>query len=336
MVFSLISLIASVVGRSKRVENMTKKLTSSDYDADSDNDSSYINSEVNSLNNSITEMSEPIVRKRFRKRNWNDSKKIVENKEDEPMHKNMRSNIKSLLNCSSLNKSNNKDVIENYHLKNVSFLKRCDNDTLDIEEMRFKRSKEHDKSSNPYTDDYTVACDSVITDAFTKLSIDYIISSSLYRFGSELNVGASYTIISKKCVFVQATRMRPEASEEYILAKVLYDGVEEACSRFPGAKILVHVNTDALKEFLDERNKNKNFLDSIPSFKVKTLLTGMCRQELLNKILFEYRESRFITGILEISCKTVATIQGFGKPVKKLSSFTYYERIMGEDSSEDD
>uniref|UniRef100_A0A0K0FGY1 Peptidase S1 domain-containing protein n=1 Tax=Strongyloides venezuelensis TaxID=75913 RepID=A0A0K0FGY1_STRVS len=72
-----------------------------------------------------------------------------------------------------------------------------------------------------------------------KYKYDYIVSACIHTFGSKSNIGASYTIIGKDFVFTSSCRLRKNTTDNFIIAKILHDGIVEACEKFPHAKQLV-------------------------------------------------------------------------------------------------
>uniref|UniRef100_A0A0N5C5Z7 Uracil-DNA glycosylase n=1 Tax=Strongyloides papillosus TaxID=174720 RepID=A0A0N5C5Z7_STREA len=138
MFSSIFSGISSLFRRTKKVEELANEVA---------NDNSTIVSETEEKESSF-------VNQRKRKFDFSN---------DEFECSDIRKNIKSMLNCTSIGGKKK----ENYeHLKNASFFNETQCNNLVTESKRFKSSKKKETYLRAYTDDYSVSADRKIIDAF--------------------------------------------------------------------------------------------------------------------------------------------------------------------------
>uniref|UniRef100_A0A0K0G1B9 Uncharacterized protein n=1 Tax=Strongyloides venezuelensis TaxID=75913 RepID=A0A0K0G1B9_STRVS len=121
-----------------------------------------------------------------------------------------------MLNCTSI-ESRKKE--NNEHLKNASFFKEIQCNSLANESKKFKSSKKKETCLRAYTYDYFVSADGKIIDAFEKYNYDYIVSACFHIFESKSNTGASFTILGTDFVFTSSCRLKEDTTDNYITAK---------------------------------------------------------------------------------------------------------------------
>uniref|UniRef100_A0A0K0F0N8 ATP-dependent DNA helicase n=1 Tax=Strongyloides venezuelensis TaxID=75913 RepID=A0A0K0F0N8_STRVS len=161
-----------------------------------------------------------------------------------------------------------------------------------------------------------------------KYKYDYIVSACFHTFGSKSNIGASYTIIGKDFVFTSSCRLRKNTTDNFIIAKILHDGIVEACEKFPHAKLLVFGDNPVYQNFLKKREEDENFVDSIKSHRIKKLITKIVMLEFKHDITFDEIGSTFVQRVLKISSKGESTVKCFSKYNSFLTSYECYKRYM--------